>query len=39
MKLGDALAKRGVAPHIYESPAEAEKGLQEIESGKAFSQN
>ena len=23
MKLGDALAKRGVAPHIYESAAEA----------------
>ena len=34
MKLGDALAKRGVAPHIYESPGEAEKGLQEIEGGK-----
>ena len=31
MKLGDALVKRGVAPHIYESPAEAEKGLREIE--------
>jgi propionate CoA-transferase len=35
MKLGDALSKRGVAPHIYESPAEAEKGLQEIQGGKA----
>jgi propionate CoA-transferase len=35
MKLGDALEKRGVAPHIYESPAEAEKGLKEIEGGKA----
>jgi propionate CoA-transferase len=34
MKLGDALEKRGVAPHIYESPAEAEKGLLEIESGR-----
>ena len=31
MKLGDALEKRGVAPHIYESPAEAEKSLQEIQ--------
>jgi propionate CoA-transferase len=31
MKLGDALAKRGVAPHIYESAAEAEKSLKEIE--------
>ena len=31
MKLGDALEKRGVAPHIYESAAEAEKNLQEIE--------
>ena len=39
MKLGDALARRGVAPHIYESPAEAEKGLQEIEGGKACSPN
>ncbi len=33
MKLGDALEKRGVAPHIYESAAEAEKSLQEIEGG------
>jgi propionate CoA-transferase len=31
LKLGDALTRRGVAPHIYESPAEAEKGLLEIE--------
>jgi len=31
MKLGDALEKRGVAPHIYESAAEAEKLLQELE--------
>jgi propionate CoA-transferase len=34
MKLGDALEKRGVAPHIYESAAEAEKSLQEIEGSK-----
>jgi propionate CoA-transferase len=33
MKLGDALEKRGVAPHIYESAAEAEKSLREIEGG------
>jgi propionate CoA-transferase len=33
MKLGDALEKRGVAPHIYESAAEAEKSLLEIEGG------
>jgi propionate CoA-transferase len=31
LKLGDALEKRGVAPHIYESAAEAEASLQEIE--------
>jgi len=31
MKLGDALERRGVAPHIYESAVEAEKSLQEIE--------
>jgi propionate CoA-transferase len=36
MKLGDALEKRGVAPHIYESATEAEKSLREIEgSSKA----
>ena len=34
MKLGDALSGRGVAPHIYESATEAEKGLEEIESGR-----
>ncbi|MEI2733694.1 MAG: acyl CoA:acetate/3-ketoacid CoA transferase [Rhodoblastus sp.] len=34
MKLGDALSGRGVAPHIYESADEAEKGLKEIESGR-----
>ena len=28
MKLGDALEKRGVAPHIYESPEEAHSFLQ-----------
>src|SRR5215831_7895614 len=31
MKLGDALEKRGVAPHIYESAAEAEASLRDIE--------
>jgi propionate CoA-transferase len=31
MKLGDALQKRGVAPHIYESATEAERSLREIE--------
>jgi propionate CoA-transferase len=31
MKLGDALEQRGVAPHIYESAAEAEASLREIE--------
>ena len=34
LKLGDALQERGVAPHIYESAAEAEKSLQEIEGSK-----
>ena len=34
MKLGDALEGRGVAPHIYESADEAEKGLTEIEKGR-----
>jgi propionate CoA-transferase len=33
MKLGDALEKRGVAPHIYESAMEAEKSLREIKGG------
>ena len=33
MKLGDALEKRGIAPHIYESATEAEKSLREIERG------
>jgi propionate CoA-transferase len=31
MKIGDALKKRDVAPHIYESPAEARKALTEEE--------
>ncbi|PWT84955.1 MAG: acyl CoA:acetate/3-ketoacid CoA transferase [Proteobacteria bacterium] len=31
MKLGDALEKRGVAPHIYESAVEAEESLHEFE--------
>jgi propionate CoA-transferase len=30
MKLGSALGKRGVAPHIDESAAEAKQYLQEI---------
>ncbi len=34
MKLGGALEGRGVAPHIYESAAEAQKGLKEIESAR-----
>ena len=34
MKLGDALEKRGVAPHIYVSAAEAEESLREIEGSK-----
>jgi propionate CoA-transferase len=34
MKLGDALEKRGVAPHIYESAAEAERSLQVIEGAR-----
>ena len=33
MKLGDALARRGVAPHIYESSEEAHKHLHDIERG------
>ncbi|MFT4096314.1 MAG: acyl CoA:acetate/3-ketoacid CoA transferase [Rhodoblastus sp.] len=34
MKLGGALENRGVAPHIYESAAEAQMGLKEIESAR-----
>ena len=30
MKLGDALAQRGVAPHIYESAEEAHHHLQAL---------
>lgn len=32
MKLGDALQRRGVAPHIYESASEAEQSLIEMEN-------
>jgi len=32
-KLGNALAGRGLAPHIYESADLAREGLQELESG------
>ena len=32
MKLGDSLAKRGLAPHIYESKIEAHQFLQSLES-------
>jgi propionate CoA-transferase len=35
-KLGDALSRRSVAPHIYESSAEAQAHLRELE-GKATS--
>ncbi len=30
MKIGDALAKRNVAPHIYESQSEAREALKKI---------
>jgi propionate CoA-transferase len=33
LKLGDALQRRGVAPHIYESSDEALKHLRELEDG------
>jgi propionate CoA-transferase len=33
MKLGDALARRGVAPHIYESGDEAREHLKELGPG------
>ena len=33
MKLGDALASRDVAPHIYESPEEARAHLGRLEAG------
>jgi propionate CoA-transferase len=34
MKLGDALAERNVAPHIYENAEEASQHLQELEVAK-----
>jgi propionate CoA-transferase len=34
MKLGDALEKRGVAPHIYESAEEAKESLRVIEGSR-----
>ncbi len=34
IKLGGALENRGVAPHIYESAAEAERSLKDIEGGE-----
>jgi len=37
LKLGDALEKRGVAPHIYESAVEAEQSLREIKGSNPFS--
>ena len=33
MKLGDALEKRGVAPHIFESAKEAHEDLMHLENG------
>jgi propionate CoA-transferase len=33
-KLGDALAGRGVAPHVYESSEEARRHLQAVEHGR-----
>jgi propionate CoA-transferase len=35
MKLGEALEKRGVAPHIFESAAEAQSDLHRLEKGAA----
>jgi propionate CoA-transferase len=32
LKLGDALARRGLAPHIFESAEEARKNLLEVEA-------
>ena len=31
-KLGDALQRRDVAPHIFESPEEETRNLQELEA-------
>jgi hypothetical protein len=33
MKLGEALHRRQLAPHIYESAAEARAHLEELERG------
>ena len=33
VKLGDALEKRGVAPHIFESATEAQSDIQILEKG------
>ena len=33
LKLGEALQKRGLAPHVYESSDEALRNLREIENG------
>jgi len=33
MKLGEALEKRGVAPHIFEGAAEAQSDLHNLEKG------
>jgi propionate CoA-transferase len=33
MKLGEALEKRGVAPHIFESAAEAQSDFHNLEKG------
>jgi len=35
MKLGEALEKRGVAPHIFESAAEAQSDIRTLEKGVA----
>ena len=35
MKLGEALEKRGVAPHIFESAAEAQSDFHAVESNAA----
>jgi propionate CoA-transferase len=35
MKLGEALERRGVAPHIFESAAEAQSDFHRLEKGAA----
>jgi propionate CoA-transferase len=35
IKLGEALEKRGVAPHIFESAAEAQSDFRTLEKGVA----